>query len=367
MKFRIQFIVVLLIGTMTTLNATNYALQFDGTNDYVRTTTTCPALNMNGSSFTIECWVKSTFNHEAEVILVEYGDSWETGTYQISSFNQNHMMFVFNGASTQYAASVGTLTDWTDGNWHHIAGVLDHSNSTIKLYYDGTLVADTTEALTPGNADLPLNIGSRGGTGLYFNGYMDEVRIWNVARSAEEIMNGAYTELSGAEPGLVAYYKMNTGSGTSLLDSSATKRYPATLYNGTAWSSNTTMSGREYYPPEGDGYWGEIANLQDLFWLTQHMDYWNKTYLLTADIDASASSDWDNGAGFTPIGIYDYDMDDDAPFSGTFDGDGYSIDQITINRGGSSGNCTVRRSRICLSPMWTSPEGILLEGWQARL
>lgn len=49
-------------------------------------------------------------------------------------------------------------------------------------------------------------------------------------------------------------------------------------------------------------------------------------YLLGEDIDASATQNWDNGAGFTPIGS------DATEFKGTFDGGGHTISGLTINR-----------------------------------
>ncbi len=81
--------------------------------------------------------------------------------------------------------------------------------------------------------------------------------------------------------------------------------------------------------PEGSGteldpY--QIATLSDLYWLSQTSSEWDKYYIQTADIDASTTSTWDSGAGFTPIGIIT-----DA-FGGNYDGDGYSISGLTINR-----------------------------------
>ena len=55
--------------------------------------------------------------------------------------------------------------------------------------------------------------------GTYFNGQMDDVRFWNVARTGAQIQANMNSELVSNEPGLVAYYKFNSSSGTTVTDS----------------------------------------------------------------------------------------------------------------------------------------------------
>ena len=87
-------------------------------------------------------------------------------------------------------------------------------------------------------------------------------------------------------------------------------------------------------PLAGDGSEGEpyqISTLNNLYWLSQNSSEWDRHYIQTADIDASASATWDDGdggdaEGFLPIG------DDTTRFTGTYDGDKHSINGLTINR-----------------------------------
>ncbi|MBT7742525.1 MAG: cadherin repeat domain-containing protein, partial [Opitutae bacterium] len=68
-----------------------------------------------------------------------------------------------------------------------------------------------------------------------------------------------------------------------------------------------------------------IANVNNLYWLSQTSSVWSKHFLQTADINASGTSLLDSGAGIATIG--------GAPgFSGTYDGGGHLIDGLTINR-----------------------------------
>ena len=84
--------------------------------------------------------------------------------------------------------------------------------------------------------------------------------------------------------------------------------------------------------PAGDGSEAnpyQIATLENLYWLSQNINNWGvggKIFEQTADIDASATKDWDNGAGFWPIG------DGGSGFTGYYNGKGYSVKNLYINR-----------------------------------
>ena len=82
-------------------------------------------------------------------------------------------------------------------------------------------------------------------------------------------------------------------------------------------------------PSSGDGSSGDpyqIDTLNNLYCVTQNSGKWDAYYIQTANIDASSSSSWDSNAGFTPIG------NSSTQFTGSYDGDGYTIDSLFINR-----------------------------------
>gem|GEM_PF-1427148 len=75
----------------------------------------------------------------------------------------------------------------------------------------------------------------------------------------------------------------------------------------------------------------QIANLADLLFLSENDTYWgNYSFIQTADINASATSTWNSGEGFSPIG------DNSNKFNGQYNGQNYTIDGLTINRNSSS-------------------------------
>jgi len=93
--------------------------------------------------------------------------------------------------------------------------------------------------------------------------------------------------------------------------------------NGTDISMYLNLSGSG---TEGDPY--IISDINELEWLSMNSDYWDKHYKQTEDIDASETSDWNSGKGFSPIG------DGDIEFTGSYDGQGFSINDLYISRTG---------------------------------
>ena len=74
-----------------------------------------------------------------------------------------------------------------------------------------------------------------------YDGGLDEVRLWNVARTASAIQATMNTELAGTEAGLVAYWRFNEGLGTSVADDSPGNPRP-TLLAGTAWVADGPLA-----------------------------------------------------------------------------------------------------------------------------
>jgi len=96
--------------------------------------------------------------------------------------------------------------------WHHYAGVV--SPTTISLYIDGELV-DSSPNTQQGNYVTSIDYVEIGRhryfsiTNSLFNGNIDEVRIWNYARTSEEIQSTMHLSLTGNEYGLNAYWHFN--------------------------------------------------------------------------------------------------------------------------------------------------------------
>lgn len=112
------------------------------------------------------------------------------------------------------------LSPSTD-QWAHFAMTWD--GTTVRAFVNGVEKASKTSTVTQKTlmtGRTPLTIG--GYLPAFFNGYIDEFRIWNVARSAADIASTMHTTLAGNEPGLVGYWKFDETGGTTAGDSTST-------------------------------------------------------------------------------------------------------------------------------------------------
>jgi len=212
-----------------------YALNFDGTDDYVSTN-----YNTQINIFTIECWVKG--NSAPSYSTDGTGVVHRNHNYQI---NWNHPSPDFRGAAainvggTWHNASFGPLT----GNvWYHLAATYDGEN--LRAYKNGVLMnTNTNPSGNPDNISENLTLGSHSdpSSGRYFGGMIDEVRIWDVVLTADEIKANMYKEIS-THSNLKVYYKMSNGSGTTLTDNSG-NNVSGTLTNGPTWLASGSFAG----------------------------------------------------------------------------------------------------------------------------
>ena len=188
-------------------------LMFDGVNDYINLGNSA-ALNFT-NNFTIEFWMKAGGPPDLWDALIAKGDT----SWRVALVPSGEVEF----AGTN-AFSIFSTTPVTDNTWHHIAVTYD--GAYAKIYIDG--VEEVSQAATN-----PVNITSFDVTigenleqpGRFYDGAMDELRIWNTARTASSINGSMSCELIGSEPNLISYYKFNQGlnsinnsSQTTLID-----------------------------------------------------------------------------------------------------------------------------------------------------
>lgn len=133
-----------------------------------------------------------------------------------SGFPDNQIQIATkNGNFPEKNTSLGLPTD----KWVHIAVTYDGSNAI--LYVDGTEQARSSKSLgkinLDKNNDNEFYIGRSYDDERWLEGEISECRIWNVARSREEIAQNPYG-VAFDSPGLVSYWKFSEGSGNSVID-----------------------------------------------------------------------------------------------------------------------------------------------------
>lgn len=181
---------------------THRSLYLNGTDAYVEVAN-APALNPTGA-ITIEAWVWREDGSRCETVVgKDYHQSYWLG------FCPDKIRFYAAGSST----SVDGNTTVPAKEWVHIAVTYD--GTTRRYYLNGELDLTSTANNGPlATNSHPVGIGFDIGQIFlqnYFKGYLDEVRIWNVVRTQDEIRAAMYEQIY-ASPGLVAAWRFN-GSG----------------------------------------------------------------------------------------------------------------------------------------------------------
>ncbi|MEZ4956853.1 MAG: LamG-like jellyroll fold domain-containing protein [Saprospiraceae bacterium] len=212
------------------------AMFFDGNGDGVST-------NFNaisgGQSRTFEAWVKP----DDEGPIFGYGVNSTNKKWIIRTDGNGRLRTEINGASI-----VGE-TVITDGQWHHIAVVLDNTNGSnlnnTTLYVDGKAeaISSSSNLTNTINTDASgtLTIG-RDMQGRYFQGEIDEARVWENARTDQEIRENMHLTLTGSETGLVAYYQFDDDNSSAI---DWVGGYTGSLEGDAYFAASTINCGRE--------------------------------------------------------------------------------------------------------------------------
>ena len=263
----------------TTASAPNMALDFAGTNAYVSFGNPA-ALHL--STFTLEMWIRrdgagvgtdtgtngipdaipllSRGRAESEAAAVDinyfFGIKAATGVL-CADFEEGAA-----GASPSANHPILGATPIGTGAWHHVAATYD--GATWKLYLDGNqdgqfLVNQPAAAASDVPLALASALNSTAVASGFFDGAIDEVRIWNLARTQAEIQSTINTALATPATGLVARWALDEGTGTAVNGSAGTTVNGTINGAGYAWASGAPFD-IAFTPPAAPSEFGADAS-----------------------------------------------------------------------------------------------------------
>lgn len=217
-----------LTNIVTSYNpGSNLSLNFDGVNDEVLINNSA-SLNPTGNALTVEAWIMA-FQWKDQVyqgtIVGKVEGSPDRG-YNLGAGAGGIVEFQISDNGSWNG--VQTMPVLKTGRWYHVAGVYD--GSTLKIYVNGKLMG-TKSAGAISNSTCNLMIGEcpSWGGGRNFSGRIDEVRIWNYARSESEINSNLDENLTGNETGLIAYWNFNHFPNANTVEDLSPGNYNGTI------------------------------------------------------------------------------------------------------------------------------------------
>jgi uncharacterized repeat protein (TIGR01451 family) len=198
-------------------------INFDGIDDHINFKN---EFNLNSGAFSVEVWIKSNVaNGNTQTILSKRFNTSSSDGYYLRLVN-NIISFHWNDGN-----SITSTYSIDSNRWYHIA--FTFSGSNYNLYIDGIQVAGPISGANPASNSVNFIVGAMDQNNVtpfnYFNGWMDELRIWNTELTVNQIrqmMNQEIENNCSAVKGrivpkntsgltwanLIGYYQMNGGT-----------------------------------------------------------------------------------------------------------------------------------------------------------
>lgn len=213
------------------------ALHFDGANDQVVGTVPSLFSNLAANSFTMEAWVYPTGAIFSRII---YAQSATNSFATMSTGGTNNIYFYVVANGTNYSAA--TSANLPSNQWTHVAARWTAGTNAVEVFFNGVLQASTGGGTSSTGTSGLLTLGTRPGGAQYFPGAIDEVRIWNTARSQCEIQSNMNRHFTGPQTNLIVYYDFNHGTaGGNNAGVTTLSDYSGNANNGTL--SNFALTG----------------------------------------------------------------------------------------------------------------------------
>lgn len=215
-----------------TFTAPGKAMFFDGVNDFLQKDSPTN-LNIGSSSWSIAAWISTTEIRNETMTLVS---RYECGFNNCTSPDGNPsalwilkmdplgrpLLHLRDDANLDVI--VRGTNDLRDGLWHFVVATLDRVSGTVSVFVDGVEQASTNAPTlgTINDAGSPLSIGREFRSfethHQFFEGFLREVSVWDVALSPTQIVNLRTNPPSGAESSLVGLWLLNADDSNALDD-----------------------------------------------------------------------------------------------------------------------------------------------------
>ena len=151
---------------------------------------------MSTDAATFEAWIRTASKASQTIVI----GSNPPGAGPRISVGGDQLSVYWNAGGSAPGWTSADTAPVTDGGWHHIAVVFD--GGAITFYKDGVATADRLTVSEAQQAAGTFQLAAGFGSVTGFTGELYDVRVWSVARSAQQIASWRWAPLSLTEPGL---------------------------------------------------------------------------------------------------------------------------------------------------------------------
>ncbi|WP_248722594.1 choice-of-anchor D domain-containing protein [Seonamhaeicola sp. ML3] len=233
------------------------SIYFDGASDYIEMG---DVLDLNTSEFTISAWIKRDSGTTNASILSKR-DASNTEGYDFKINASGYLEFTINGGASTLTSSVVI----PENEWHQAAVIFDNGN--LSLYIDGVQDTSSSSVPNPVATSQSFCIAAADGNSptALFAGNIDEVRVWNIALSVDQlrfIMNQEVEEDTTFVSGTVIPQSITKNEVGSIPWSDLEGYYPMSIYT---YTNTNDMSGHNNQ--------GALKNLDTVDYQTAPLPY----------------------------------------------------------------------------------------------
>ena len=191
------------------------ALFLDGTDDFVSFENLDGTIPSGAEPFTLEAWINPTTipaggGNGGQILFWGNQSSNQSNGFRLRGTNAVRHYFWGNDHDEDFTEDITPDTTGPNGDgWHHLA--LTYDGTQTIWYWNGAPLGNPRAVSGVNVADLNHRIGARLGPDEDYHGFIDEIRIWNVARTETEIAENFGFALPPDEAGLVTYFDFGSG------------------------------------------------------------------------------------------------------------------------------------------------------------
>jgi PKD repeat protein len=234
------------------------ALRFGGASERATCTAT-PELNLKGD-LTLEAWIMPDGWGGFPFGQMGFGQVLSKGPISLhlvgvhAMYNDNSLCLALGHGDGTASVSLSPVGSMALDQWQHVAATYDTATSTVRMWIDGVEQVVTYSVAPSGgvadNAADDLLIGNTSTLNKGFEGVIDEVSVWDIARDPGDIEAGRDYPLFGDEPGLVGYWRMDEAGGDTLTDGSGGGNDASRIE--AAWAQGVVLHATGVDPGGGD-------------------------------------------------------------------------------------------------------------------